>query len=280
MIQTTQEPDNAMNNTDFATIARLAKAKFGLHLEPSKKSLIQARLTRRLRQLGLPDLGRYCDLLEQPDSTETDHLVSALTTNVTHFFREVHHFDHLETVVLPDLVETARKGGKIRLWSAGCSSGQEPYSMAASVLRICPEATKLDIRILATDIDPVILQRARDGQYLREEMASAPPDRQHMLFTNDQLKPELRQLVQFRSLNLMEKWPMNGRFDAIFCRNVAIYFDRETQQQLWQRFRSALTSDGILFIGHSERVSGPASQDLTPIGITMYQNSGTKQAGG
>ncbi len=269
----------AFSDADFAVIAKRAQADFGLHLTSVKKDLVYSRLTKRLRHLGLPDFASYCRLIEGPDGAdERMHMLSALTTNVTHFFREEHHFRTLREGVLPPLIAAARAGGRLRIWSAGCSAGQEPYSLALTVLALCPDAAKFDIRILATDVDPVIIARAKAGIYEAEELKALPEALRHDHISpagpaKFQIGPKPRGLISFGELNLMQDWPIKGPFDIIFCRNVAIYFDKETQARLWGRYADLLPAGGHLFIGHSERVAGPASSRLEPIGVTTYRKS-------
>lgn len=268
--------DTFFTDADFARIARRAHADFGLHLPPTKKDLVYSRLAKRLRQLGLRDFHSYCDLLEGANGPgERTHLLSALTTNVTHFFREAHHFKLLREQVLPPLIKAARERQRVRLWSAGCSAGQEPYSLAFTVLNLCPDAAKLDIRILASDIDPQVLLRAEAGVYPAEELKALPEPVRRLTEPvqggSFRISDKVRELVRFGSLNLIEDWPMRGPFDIIFCRNVAIYFDKETQSRLWNRFAGLLVAGGHLFIGHSERVAGPADTVLQSIGVTAYR---------
>ncbi|GGL69750.1 CheR family methyltransferase [Wenxinia marina] len=277
--RTDMQPDACeFTEDDFAAISRIAKAEYGLHLEPSKKSLIRSRLRRRIRALGLGGFGAYCRIVENGDPVEREHFVSALTTNVTHFYREPHHFRHLEGEVLPPLIDPARAGERIRVWSAGCSTGPEPYSIAASILKVFPDAARFDVRILATDIDRAVLRRAEGGRYEAEECKVPDEEHRRRLFAGREdgvatIRPEVAGLVTFRPLNLNGPWPMSGRFHAIFCRNVAIYFDRPTQERLWSRFAEFLKPGGMLYIGHSERVTGPATQAFAGCGITTYRHT-------
>ena len=271
---------------DFDAISAFARKEFGLNLEPSKRALVQSRLARRLRELGMKSLAEYRALIDRGGGEERERLVSALTTNVTQFYREVHHFDLLERSVLPDLIRRARGGGQVRLWSAGCSSGQEPYSLAASILRLCPDAARHDIRVLATDIDLAILEEAKSGSY--PEAARRFPSVEHeaRVFAKEgrtgstwPVRPALKSLVTFRPLNLIGSWPITGRFDVILCRNVAIYFDKPTQERLWARFAQSLEPGGHLLIGHSERLHGPALRQFESVGITAYRKTATRRAG-
>lgn len=265
---------------DFARIAEHAYRSFGLSLPASKKDLVYSRLIKRVRQLGLSSFAEYCARLEgDAAAEEQDTLVSALTTNVTHFFRETHHFDLLADQVLRPRLAQLRQGQRLRLWSAGCSSGMEPYSMAMTVLDLLPEAAQMNIRILATDVDPAILERARAARYSSEETRPIPDSMKPQALQPEgeghvRIAPRVTRLVRFAELNLMRDWPLRGPFDAIFCRNVAIYFDKATQARLWQRLAALLAPGGLLCIGHSERLSGPAEAGFTSVGVTAYRKSG------
>ena len=271
------EPERAtLTAADFAIIAELAMRDFGLYLTPAKRELVYSRLLKRLNHTGFDQFHDYCHFVQTPGGAEERQaMLSALTTNVTHFFREGHHFTLLRDKVLPTLIDAARKGGKVRLWSAACSAGQEPYSLAFTVLDLCPEAARLNLRILATDVDPQILQRAQAGIYPMEELKAIPePARRHIEMQDAKsfgIGPKARELITFGNLNLIEAWPVKGPFDVIFCRNVAIYFDKPTQSRLWARFADLLNPGGHLCIGHSERVAGPAEHKLRTAGVTAYR---------
>lgn len=266
--------DVRFTDEDFKSLAQLAHAEFGLALAESKKPLVYSRIARRLRARNIEDFPSYMALLKSAgEAEERLELISALTTNVTSFFREKHHFDTLRKDLLPQLAQQPR----IRIWSAGCSSGQEAFSIAMTLLDTLPEQTLRNARILATDIDPAMIRRANTAQYPTEDLTTIPSEFQPP-YTQDspgdpacfQLRDPVRRLITFGELNLMETWPFQGPFDAIFCRNVAIYFDHDTQRRLWARFTTLLRDGGLLFIGHSERVSGPALDSLRPAGVTTY----------
>lgn len=271
----------AFSPSDFREIADIAKREAGIDLIEAKATLVYSRLTKRLRLLGIETFDEYCALVQE-DAEERGSMIAALTTNVTRFFREKHHFEHLQKHVIEPLAAKARRGGKIRLWSAACSTGQEPYSMAMTVLSVLPDAAKLDIRILATDLNPHVVAHGRRGVYLRDEIRDVPPQMRARAFEdadedNDRavvVCEQARSLVTFRELNLMGSWPMSGPFDAIFCRNVVIYFDRDTQNRIWSRLAGMLADGGSLYIGHSERVLGPAQDSLLSEGITTYRKKG------
>jgi chemotaxis protein methyltransferase CheR len=272
----------AFSAADFREIANVVKAESGIDLAESKATLVYSRLAKRLRALGIPSFSSYCDVVRD-DADERSRMIAALTTNVTRFFREPHHFEHLRKVILEPLADAARRGNRVRLWSAACSTGQEPYSMALTVLSAIPEAAQLDVRILATDLNPHVVAHGKRGLYQKEELGDVPPNLRAKWFApvpgDDRsalkIADEVRALVSFRELNLMGSWPFKGPFDAIFCRNVVIYFDRDTQNTIWQRLTRLLPDSGVLYIGHSERVSGPASGMLTADGITSYRKRGS-----
>ncbi|SFP67772.1 CheR family methyltransferase [Tranquillimonas alkanivorans] len=264
------------SDEDFRKIAAQLRNWAGISLPPNKKTLVYSRLAKRLRALGHESFSEYCDFVFSPSGkAERDEFLNALTTNVTSFFRESHHFDHLRQQVLPDLVSRARAGGRVRLWSAGCSTGQEPYSIAITFLEACPDAPRLDVRILATDLDGSAVSTAASGLYGVNDTSGLDPQRTKKWFEQEAAgliaREPLRRLVHFRQLNLMADWPFSGSFDVIFCRNLVIYFDREMQARLWSRLASALVPEGLLYIGHSERVSGPASDLLEGAGVTTYR---------
>ncbi|MGH6997997.1 MAG: CheR family methyltransferase [Phenylobacterium sp.] len=260
---------------DFKKIANILHSHAGIALAEGKAALVYSRLAKRLRSLGMRSFREYCSLVEgQQGVDERQAMMAALTTNVTRYFREPHHFDHLRDVVMPKLAETARRGGRVRLWSAACSNGQEPYSMAITVLSALPEAANLDVKILATDIDPNMIAEGKAGVYREDSVAPVPLELRRKWFKKAgpgwEVADELRELVAFRELNLIGDWPMKGKFDVIFCRNVVIYFDEPTQERIWSRFAPALVPGGTLYIGHSERVSGPATSQFETTGLTTY----------
>jgi chemotaxis protein methyltransferase CheR len=262
-----------MTAEDFASIASILHAASGISLSPSKTSLVYSRLAKRLRLLGLESFREYCKLISGSNGVdERQAMLAALTTNVTRFFREPHHFDYLRKL-MPDLSAKAKRGDRVRLWSAGCSSGEEPYSIALTILAMLPNANDLDVKILATDIDPIILAKAKDGVYSREALEPVPSDLRKYFGPVEGHRsyapvPAVRDLVAFRELNLIGPWPMTQKFDVIFCRNVAIYFDEPTQDKLFGRYAEALNPDGRLYIGHSERVNDPR---FISDGLTAYR---------
>lgn len=267
---------------DFQQIAEFVHGEAGIVLPESKANLVYSRLAKRLRAIGLRSFRDYCALVESSDGIdERQALIAAMTTNVTRFFREGHHFEHLAANVLPDLAAAARRGEKIRIWSSACSSGEEPYSIALTLLSIMPDAGDYDILILASDIDPDILARAQTGSYPAARLADIPLPMRGRWVENDRTdsKPQfqfaepVRKLIRFRQLNLLKEWPLRASFQVIFCRNVMIYFDLETQNRIWARFADRMTPGGHLYIGHSERVA-TESLPFSLAGQTTYRRNG------
>ncbi|MGD9917859.1 MAG: protein-glutamate O-methyltransferase CheR [Paenirhodobacter sp.] len=266
---------SAPNESELASIARVLHEHAGIVIAPGKGSMVQSRLAKRLRALGLNDYASYIALVtSEAGLDERRAMISALTTNVTHFFRENHHFETLRKEALPPLIARARAGAKVRIWSAGSSNGQEVFSIAMVLADLASDLASLDIRLLATDIDPHMIARGRDAVYDPATIDTIPQPLRRFLQAEERgwrIAPELRTLVTFRELNLHDSWPMKGRFDVIFCRNVVIYFDPAAQLRLWQRFEAALNPGGWLFVGHSERVPLGAQSALTTAGITTYR---------
>ena len=274
------KPQAELDKVSFRAIADLAYRESGLTLVEEKTTMIQSRLRRRLLALKLSEFSDYCDFVySEGGRGERKQLISALTTNVSHFFREDHHFDALCTRVHASL-SMLRAGGRMRIWSAGCSNGQEAVSAAIRLLEICPEIAGHDLRILATDIDTEVVSFARRGCYPKRFTTGIAPEKLTKFFDAGPeidgeetfiTKASVKRLIRFNELNLLNSWPMQGRFDAIFCRNVVIYFDLETQTRLWPRFREALTPGGLLFLGHSERIGDPAAFGFECSGPTSYR---------
>lgn len=273
---TASPPGLELSDDEFASLAQLIHRETGIFMAPSKRALLQSRLYKRLRALGLESFGKYCALLEGRDGEiERRELISAITTNVTRFMREPHHFQELRQEVLPALLERARGGGRVRIWSAGCATGEEPYSLAFTVLDLLPEAASHDIRILATDLDPRVIGIAKAGCYPVASLVSFSPEARQKYFQPAgegvaEVREEARRLVAFRVLNLLHDWPFRGDFDVVFCRNVVIYFDRDTQRRLFDRLAEVIEPGGWLYIGHSETL-WTVSERFAPEGRTVYR---------
>ncbi len=276
-----------LTRRDLNEIASMIYSDAGIALNDSKASLVYSRLSKHIRNLGLSGFRAYCQLVSSPEgAAERREMLSHLTTNFTRFFRENHHFEHLRDEVLPGLIQRAKSGGRVRIWSAASSDGQEPYSIGLTVFQAFPNVLDYDFKILATDIDPKILAIARQGAYDEQALETVSPAIRKQWFKEVeiagrrkwQVDDRLKRLITYNELNLMAQWPFKGKFDVIFCRNVVIYFDEPTQVRIWNRFCELLPVGGHLYIGHSERVSGEAKNDFDNIGITTYRYLG-KQGG-
>ncbi|MBN3564071.1 CheR family methyltransferase [Aliamphritea spongicola] len=247
----------------------------GIALADHKQDMVYNRLVRRLRELGLDSFDEYFRCLDSSPA-EFTQFINALTTNLTAFFRERHHFDYVKSQIVPAIKNSP--GARLRIWSAGCSLGEEPYSLAISLLEAGIDPSSCDVKILATDIDSKVLASARTGVYEQSRVKSLPKATVHKWFLkgknhNDgrvKVRPELQKMVAFNHLNLMDDWPMKGPFDFIFCRNVMIYFDQQTQARLLQRMAALLKPRGHLFVGHSEALARHQS-NFELMGKTIYR---------
>lgn len=265
---------------DFTYLVQLAGTRAGISLSSSKRELVYGRLARRLRELGLKSFKQYCDRLKEGNEEELTQFINAITTNVTSFFRENHHFEFLEEKLFPDLIkkQNGLNRPRLRIWSAGCSSGEEPYSISMVLQESIPDIKHWDAKILATDLDSKILNIASQGIYPIQRIETLSLERRKRWFSlgiggnagMGKVKSELKQMVTCRQLNLTENWPMQGLFDAIFCRNVTIYFDKPTRIMLLNRFANLLSNDGYLFVGHSESLFGLTDR-FRAVGRTIHQ---------
>lgn len=275
-MQSAPLPD--MTADEFDSLAGYVKSQIGLHLRPEKRALVESRLAKRVTTLGLPGFMAYLDALKQNDlPDEMEALSQALTTNVTAFFRENHHFQTLKQVAEQEFAPRLERGEQLRVWSAGCSTGAEPYSIAMTLRDSLSDQSLARVRILATDIDTKVLAKARSGVYGARETEALPQDVLDRHFIREpgghRISAQLREIVRFNPLNLIAPWPMRRVFSAVFCRNVVIYFDAETQARLWQRILAQVEPGGHLFIGHSERLDPAAMRAVTSTGVTTYRKS-------
>lgn len=288
--------DNAtitLTEKEFSLFREMIYKEAGIALGSGKQQLVESRLSKRLRTCNLTSFTEYYKYLNENDRNGEERLkmINALTTNKTDFFREQHHFDYLKSTVFPMLEQKARETGerKIRIWSAACSTGEEPYTLAMTVLdHFGPTSFHgWDIRILASDVDTDVLNHAQKGVYAADRVSDVPRDilKRHFLKSSKdpevpvQVRPELQELITFRRINFIEpQWPINTYFDIVFCRNVMIYFDEVTQDRLLTRFADQLVPKGHLFIGHSESILR-LDQVYTSLGTTIYRlNSGVGAA--
>lgn len=257
---------------DFERVRKLIYAHAGISLSPIKQDMVYSRLARRLRATGKSSFAAYLDALERDGGEEWERFVNSLTTNLTSFFREPHHFP-----IFADHLKQLGTRRPIRVWCSAASTGEEPYSIALTVLDMLPEAARLDVKILATDIDPVVVATARAGVYRADVQSVVPQPLRDKWLARDResgawkVKDEVKALVTFNQLNLIGAWPIKGPFDVIFCRNVVIYFEDETQAHVWGRFHKMLAPEGRLYVGHSERVDVPG---YVSDGLTVYRKTG------
>lgn len=269
----------AFSDVDFRSLAQFAYEQAGIALSDSKRNLVYSRLSRRLRALGLTSFRQYREHLAA-NVSELESFINAISTNLTKFFREAHHFDHFRTHVAVPFVQDAhgKVGRRLRVWSAGCSTGEEPYTIAVVLKREIRDIDRHDVRILATDIDTEVIGKGARGEYPANSIDEVPKTYREFFqpvggdrtSENVMVGRDIRSLVIFRRLNLMESWPFTGNFDAIFCRNVMIYFDGPTKTALVERFTQKLKPGGWLYIGHSESLIG-SHPGLRLIGRTTYR---------
>jgi len=267
---------------DFDFIRCISNERTGIVVSDDKFDMFYARLSRRVRLLGLKNFSQYCDVLRNDkNGDEVLELVNAVTTNLTSFFRENHHFEYLRDTVLPYLQRVNKTGRKIRIWSSGCSTGEEPYSLAMTLKESIVASSGWDVQILATDIDSNVLSRASKGVYAMDRVNGIPKAQLRRWFRKGQgeqeglvrIKPEVRSLIDFAQLNLMDNWTVDGPMDVIFCRNVIIYFDRKTKEKLINHYAENLKDGGYLFVGHSESLFKICDR-FELIGNTIYRKTG------
>ncbi|WP_415881664.1 CheR family methyltransferase [Neptuniibacter sp. QD34_54] len=250
----------------------------GIVLADHKQDMAYNRLVRRLRELKLSNFDDYFSFLDN-NPVEFSQFINALTTNLTAFFREKHHFDFIANTIIPEIEQNGCY--RVRAWSAGCSLGEEPYSLAMTLLESGLDPSCWDIRLLATDIDSKVLSSAKSGIYSDDRIKNLPSNQVKRWFLKGKglhkgfvrVKPELQDLLKFNYLNLMQDWPIEGPLDFIFCRNVMIYFDQSTQARLLDRMHALLKPNGYLFVGHSEALARHAS-NFELVGKTIYRKVG------
>jgi chemotaxis protein methyltransferase CheR len=267
-----------MSQADFSKLKEFIYTESGIKITDAKKTMLEARLQKRLRGLGLRSFSQYCDYLFSPAGIERElaQMIDQVTTNKTDFFREPAHFDYLTSRVLPELARSKRH---VMIWSAGCSSGEEPYTLSMVISEYTDMGGKISFLILATDISMRVLEKAQHAVYEYERIApiSAALQKKYLLRSKDRTKnlyrvmPGLRKHVQFRRLNFMDgDFGFREEVDVIFCRNVIIYFDKPTQERLLNKFCNCLTPDGYIFMGHSETLLG-MDVPLVQVAPTVYR---------
>ena len=267
------EAEFALSERDFARIRERLYEVAGISLSDAKRTLVIARLSKIVRNMKLGSFDAYLNFLEaQGTPDDAQEFVNALTTNLTRFWREEHHFAHLVDYV-GGLMQT-KHDKRLRIWSAGCSTGQEPYTIALNLLAALPDLKRWDFKILATDIDTAVIAKAAAATYPESELNGLSAERARLFEKlgdgRIRVPQAVASLVSFKPLNLMAPWPMRGPFDAVFCRNVAIYFDKATQAEVFGRLGAILAPGGFLYIGHSENL-GAGGAGFRLVGKTIYQ---------
>lgn len=274
-----REREFQFTDKDFNRIRQLVSQHTGISLSEAKRDMVYSRLSRRLREVDLQDFGSYCTLIDSPEGeSELLNFTNAITTNLTSFFREPHHFEYLQNTLLPELMRKNAQSKRLRIWSAGCSTGEEPYSLAIAIREVIPEGSDWDIKILATDLDSNVLNKGQSGIYDAERIAGLSKQRARNWFLRGKgdksnmvrVHPSLQEMITFKRLNLMNEWPIKGPFDFMFCRNVVIYFNKSTQSVLFDRYANLLVDDARLFLGHSETMFKVCDR-FKLIGNTIYQ---------
>ncbi len=274
-----KEREFPFTEKNFNFLRKISNERTGIVVTDDKMDMFYSRLSRRVRALGLTSFDQYCDVIKKDHTgDEVLELVNSITTNLTAFFRENHHFEFLQNTAIPDVMQRNAQTRSIRIWSAGCSTGEEPYSLAMTLGETVPAHGGWDARILATDIDSNVLAKASSGVYPLDRLKGIPKSRLKRWFMRGKgdsagfarLKSDARQAIEFGQLNLMENWKHKEQQDMIFCRNVIIYFDKESKAKLVDRYADALVDGGYLFIGHSESLF-KITERFELIGNTIYK---------
>jgi chemotaxis protein methyltransferase CheR len=269
----------SLSEDDFNYICQFVYKSAGIVLNSSKREMVYRRLTRIVRERKIASFSEYCQLLRTQSKQEEGYFINAITTNLTSFFREQHHFDYLSQYELPQLLETKKESKRIRIWSSASSTGEEPYSIAITLLEaLGSQSVYWDAKILATDIDSNVVAKGKTGIYALKSIEDMPGNLKNKYFKKgrgdsaSQVRVEnnIRELITFKQLNLLDSWPMQGPFDIIFCRNVIIYFDKKTQSALFERYYDMLAPGGLLLLGHSESL-GSYQQYFENIGRTIFR---------
>lgn len=270
-----------LSDQDFAIVSRVVYEHCGINLRDEKREMVRSRLARLVQKYGFNSYTAYLQfVLHDFGSAEFTEFIDRISTNMTSFFREKNHFDYLRETILPRLTseQKGRHPPRIRAWSAGCSTGEEPYSIAITIAETLPASAQTNVRILASDISSNVLTAARTGRYPKERLAAVSPallDRYFQCHREQDHTyylpvPQLRKMLLFKRINLMTDWPISTQLHFIFCRNVMIYFDKPTQEKLINRLADLLLPDGTLFIGHSESLAN-IQHALKYIAPTIYQ---------
>lgn len=277
-----RDAKHQLSQREFKFVTQLVYDRTGIVLGEQKREMVYRRLMRRIRELNLGSFSDYCRLLEDESGTEMPNFINSITTNLTSFFRESHHFDYLKDVYIPNLISSESSARNLKVWSAACSTGEEPYSLSMTLNETMKGLrSNWGYKILATDLDTEVLNKGRTGVYELSRVTDLPAAIKKRWFLRGKgsrssmvrVRPELADAITFRQLNLLEPWPIKGPFDVIMCRNVLIYFDRPTQHKLVKRFVDLLAPGGLLMLGHSESLA-KGSANIATKGRTIFQKPG------
>tara|TARA_R110002167_G_scaffold16468_2_gene64350 strand:- start:518 stop:1354 length:837 start_codon:yes stop_codon:yes gene_type:complete len=273
-LDASKQTELLMSDSDFERVSELAYLYTGIVFVTQKKDMVYRRLSRRLRELDLQTMEAYFPLIDNETKPEVSLFINAISTNLSEFFREPHHFDYLEQTICAQWKVANSASKKIRVWSAGCSTGEEPYSIS---MILKENFNNWSCDILATDLDSKLIVKGRHAVYDLESLGPLGLERKKQWFLGDkrnpgvvQVRPELQEMIEFKCLNLLDDWPVQENFDLIFCRNVALYFNESSQKMLFDRFANSLNEEGYLVLGRSERLDG-VCQRFKPVGKTIYQ---------
>jgi len=278
-MKSAREREFTLSDKEFSFLCKFVYDVAGIVLNDSKREMVYRRLTRIIRERKLSSFSQYCQMLKDNTSEEKDYFINAITTNLTSFFRENHHFEYLMKSELPHLIVKNKLSKRIRIWSSAASTGEEPYSIAISVLEACKNILSTwDVKVLATDIDSDVLATGKTGVYDDKRIEDIPEQYKKAYFSRGvgenvnkvKVDSQLQALLTFKQLNLLHEWPMKGPFDIIFCRNVIIYFDKQTQIDLFERYYEMLSPGGLLILGHSENL-GSYQQYFENVGRTIFR---------
>ncbi|MBA6349844.1 protein-glutamate O-methyltransferase CheR [Colwellia sp. BRX8-9] len=282
---------NSLSEKDFKFICQFVHDASGIVLGERKREMVYRRLTRITRERKLNSFSDYCELLRTQPEQEENYFINAITTNLTSFFRENHHFEYLQQHEIPRIIAQEKKSKgqnkRIRIWSSASSTGEEPYSIAITLLETMQDQlTEWDVKVLATDVDSNVLAHGSMGIYANNRIEDLPIAIKKKYFVkgsgsnskNVKISGKLKDLLTFKRLNLLHDWPMKGPFDVIFCRNVIIYFDKKTQQELFSRYYELLKPGGILILGHSENL-GEYQQYFYNEGRTIFRKPELEEKG-
>ena len=274
-----REASYQLSSQNFKFICDYVYDAAGIVLGEAKREMLYRRLTRVIRERKLASFDEYCELLRAQPEQERTYFINAITTNLTSFYREQHHFDYLANHEFPKLLNKNRDSKRIRLWSSASSTGEEPYSLGITTHQsFAPVLNQWDVKILATDIDSNVLATAKEGVYTANRVEGISQEIQQKYFkkgtganqTKVRVCDDVRSLITFKQLNLLHDWPVKGPFDVIFCRNVIIYFDKPTQQDLFARYYELLAPGGLLMLGHSENL-GEYQRYFENVGRTIFR---------